>query len=335
MAHLLAFHPARAAGTIFLAASVLISAPTLSLRSFAAGEPLAVLAAVKGIVQVTPARGGPAQRATFGRSLERGDKVAVAAGGGATVFFNDGNVIELAEKSAVTIGGRVGGAKPVAGPAAGLPSEVYTQVAKFSAGGSRESGLVAQSQTRGVEETPFLIIAPRKTAVLTAKPSFEWRAVAGATHYRVTLSSAETGELWKRDATGLTLDYPADAAAIAAGSDCLWELEALSDTKSLRKESSVFQVIGAEQAGQIRANLDRIRESAGGDDMPAARYLAGSYLSGLGLYHDAAESFTALCRLSPKSAAPHEALGTLYRKVGLTDLAAAEFEQASSLKTEP
>jgi Flp pilus assembly protein TadD len=125
-----------------------------------------------------------------------------------------------------------------------------------------------------------------------------------------------------------------EVAAIESG-DYLWEVEALSDARSLRKEGSAFRVLAASDAASIRGNLDRIRESAGGADSPAARYLAGSYLSGLGLYQDATEQFGALCRLSPASPAPHEALGSVYRKVGLMDLAAAEFQQALALTREP
>jgi hypothetical protein len=306
----------------------------LAVPALASADPVAVIAAVKGRVDVTSARGGPAQHATFGRPLERGDRLSVAAGGAATLFFNDGNVIELAEKSTLTVSGRVAG-KPAAGPAAGLPGEVYASVSKFVAGGSRETGLVAGSPLRGGAEAGApMLIAPRNTAVLAAKPTFAWRAVEGATRYRVTVSSAEGGELWTREVSGLSIEWPADAAAIAAG-DHLWEVEALSDRGSLRKESSAFQALGAAAAASIRGNLDRIRETAGGADSPAARYLAGSYLSGLGLYQDATEQFGALCRLTPTSPAPHEALGTVYRKVGLMDLAAAEFQEALALTREP
>jgi Flp pilus assembly protein TadD len=41
--------------------------------------------------------------------------------------------------------------------------------------------------------------------------------------------------------------------------------------------------------------------------------------------------FTELSRLSPDSPAPHEALGNVYRTVGLMDLAAAEFQKALEL----
>jgi hypothetical protein len=307
----------------------------LALPTSVQADPVAVIAAVKGKVEVTSARGGAAQRAVFGRPLERGDRLSVGSGGAATLFFNDGNVIELAEKSALTVSGKVAG-KPAAGPAAGLPSEVYASVSKFVAGGSRETGLVAQSELRSApaeQNTPFLI-SPRKTAILADRPSFAWRPVGGATRYRITLSSGEKGELWTRETEGRSLPWPEDAAAIGAG-DYLWEVEALSDLKSLRRESSVFQVLSLEQSAAVRGNLEKIRGSAGGDESAAAQFLAGSYLSGLGLYLDAADHFGALSRLSPTSPAPHEALGTLYTKVGLMDLAAAEFQQALALTREP
>jgi Flp pilus assembly protein TadD len=127
------------------------------------------------------------------------------------------------------------------------------------------------------------------------------------------------------------MDFPKDAKALAGSGEFLWEVEARSDIKSLRRESSVFQVLPASEADATRKNLDRIRDSAGGLDNPAARYLAGSYLSGLGLYLDATDQFNALSKLSPTSPAPHEALGTVYSKIGLMDLAAAEFQQALAL----
>ena len=270
----------------------------------------------------------------FGRALERGDRVAVTTGASATLFFNDGNVLELAGGSTVKVGGQVG--KKSAG-APGLPGDVYASVTKFVAGGSRETGLVALAELRSapVEGGAPFLIAPRKTMLMADRPTFAWRAVPGATRYRVTLSAAESGDLWSREVEGLSLPFPEDASALADGAEYLWHVVALSDLKSLREESSVFSVLGTEQASAVRINLDRIRESAGGPETAATRFLAGSYLSGLGLYFDATEHFGALCKLSPSSPAPHEALGTLYSKVGLMDLAAAEYQQALALTREP
>jgi hypothetical protein len=296
-------------------------------------DPVAVIASVKGKVEVTAARGGPVQRAVFGRTLERGDRVVVAPGGAATLCFNDGNLMDIT--GTLTVRGPAA-AKPGSAPAAALPSEVYASVTKFVAGGSRETGLVALSELRSApadQDTPFLV-APRKTALIADRPTFAWRAVPGATRYRIAVSSADQGELWSREVESPSLPFPPDAAALAGG-EYLWEVEALSDLKSVRRESSVFQVLPSAQAATVRMNLDRIRDSAGGFDNPAAQFLAGSYLSGLGLFLDATEHFGALCKLSPSSPAPHEALGTVYTKVGLMDLAAAEFQQALALTREP
>ena len=312
-------------GAIVLA---LIAGPSIT----ASAEPLAVLAAVKGRVEVTPAKAAQPIRAAFGQPLSRGDKVSVGAGGSATLFFNDGNMVELAEKSTVTVGGRVTGRGPTA--TAGLPTEVFSEVSRFVTAGSRQTGLMAQSPMRGESDARPLILSPRQTDVLTDRPTFTWRRVGGATRYQVSLS-AEGGPLWTRSSTGASLAYPADVAALARDADYLLEVSAMGEKDPVRKESAGFHVISAEQSEAIQANLGRIRESAGGEKSPAACYLAGSYLGGHGLFGDAALQFTALSEIMPESPAPHEALGKVYSEIGLTDLAAAEFQRALELTRTP
>ena len=129
----------------------------------------------------------------------------------------------------------------------------------------------------------------------------------------------------------VTLAWPADVPKLAPDAEFLWQLDALNDIKSLRSDSSVFRTSSQSLRDGVASNLTHIADSAGGVNTPAARYLAGSYLSGLGLYHDAVTQFQALTTLSPDSAAPHEALGDVYSKVGLMDLAAAEYQQALAL----
>jgi len=301
------------------------------LAASAAADPLAVLAAIKGRVQV--ARGSATARAAgFGSALERGDRVIVPAGGSATVFFNDGNVVELAEKSSITIGGQVA-SKPRLGPGGELSSEVYSNVSRFVTGGSAQTGLVAMARVRGTDTSTPILLAPRNTGVLASRPSFSWRAVEGATRYRLAISD-DQGARWSRETTALALDYPADAESLAAGGEYLCELEALSDHGSLRTESSSFEVLRAADAGAVLASLERIRATAGAES-PAGHFLAGSYLFGHRLYDDAARHFQALARLSPESSAPHNALGKVYQDQGLMDLAAEEFHRAYSLASTP
>ena len=163
--------------------------------------------------------------------------------------------------------------------------------------------------------------------------TFAWRAVEGATRYRVSVSG-DGGELWDREVKGLALDYPADAESLAAGGMYTWEVQALSDHGLLRKEESSIEVLKAEDAAQVRVNLDKIRDSAGGDST-ATRFLTGSYLFGRELFDDAARDFEALTRLSPLAAAAHKALGRVYLEQGLTDLASAELLRALELTRAP
>jgi hypothetical protein len=305
----------------------------LTLVATAHADPVAVLAAFKGKVTVASAKGGEAAKAAFGRSLENGDRVVTGPGGSVSIFFNDGNVIELGEKSSMTVGGRVA-ARSALGVEK-LPGEVFAQVARYSAGGSRQTGMVALSTLRsgGAVSGPEPL-APRNTDVLDARPALSWRPVEGAARYRVSMSG-DAGELWSRETSATTLAFPDDAAALAADADYLWEVQAFSASAPLGKASTTFHLAPAAQAQAVRGVLARIREGAGGDEKPAARFLSGSYLFGRGFYQDAGTQFEALSRLSPESPAPHEALGNVYRAVGLMDLAAASFERALSLSREP
>lgn len=309
-----------------LATLAVATAATLAAFPQRAGaDPFAIIASVKGRVEVAGKSGGP-QHATFGRPLERGDQVIVAPGSSATIYLSDGNVIELGEKSTMTIGGKAG-SKTASSPE--LPGGVYSQVSKFVTSGSRATGLVAMSQMRGGEETSPIIEEPRKTDVMTDRPSFRWRSLPGATHYRVTVSG-DQGDLWTREIGATALEYPADAPALKRDGDYLWKVEAFGDQGPIRDETSVFHVIGSEATTAVQGDLKKIAESAG-SSTAAGHFLAGSYLSGLGLYGEALRQFTALSKLSPDSPAPHEALGNVYRTVGLMDLAAAEFQRALEL----
>lgn len=299
----------------------------------ATADPVAVVAAVKGRVEVSSARGGGAVPAAFGRALERGDKVTVGKGGGATLFFGDGSVVTLAERSSVTVGGH---ASPPAAATA-LPGEVFAQVSQFATAGSRQTGLVTMADMRSDADAGApLLLAPRNTSVLEDAPTLRWRAIPGAVRYRVHFGSSGGSEAWVREAPAgaggeQALPFPADAARLAAGVDYEWEVEAIGGQGTLRREGALVRVLPAAAREGVRANLAHIAGSAGGEQSAAARFLAGSYLSGLGLYDDAARQFEALAALAPDAPEPHEALGNLYLKVGASDRAAAEFRQALAL----
>ena len=315
-------------------ASVLALALASVLWSQAAtADPVAFIVAIKGRVMVVSGKGGAGAKAALGRPLERGDKVQVSPGGSASLFFSDGNVIELGGGGSLTVGGRLTAAdKKRVGPGSEVSAEVFSRVSKFITSEKKQSGLVALAPMRGGAQVSPLILFPRRSATLTGAPEFRWRAVAGATRYRVTVTSSE-GELWNREPRDTSLAYPEDARELAPDADYLLEVQALTETGALRREESTFHVMSEGEAAQVRDRLGSIQQAAG-DTSEAAHYLAGSYLVGRGLYADAARHFEALCRLEPEAAGPHEALSSVYRTVGLADLAQAELERARVLAAE-
>ena len=111
---------------LYLSSSVLTA--TAVYASAAAAEPIAFVVAMKGPVTVTSAK-GVAAKAALGRPLERGDKVKVGAGGSASLFFSDGNVVELGEGSSITVGGKLAAADAKrVGPGSEVSGEVFAKV---------------------------------------------------------------------------------------------------------------------------------------------------------------------------------------------------------------
>ena len=255
-------------------------------------------------------------------------------GGAATVFFSDGNVVTVAERSSITVGGR---AAPASHGSA-LPGEVYARVSRFATAGSRQTGLVSMADMRaGSDDGAPMLLSPRSTALLEDAPTFRWRAVTGAARYRVHVNTAAGVEMWVREVPAAAgaepaLAYPADAARMAAGAEYQWEIEAMDEKGALRREATLVRILPGETGASVRGNLAHIAESSGGEQSAAAHYLAGSYLSGLGLYDEATRRFVALAKLAPAAPEPHEALGNLYLNVGLSDRAATEFQLALALQ---
>jgi Tfp pilus assembly protein PilZ len=291
-----------------------------------AAEPLAIVSAVQGKVAVTPVRAKESKPAAFGLALQRGDRVAAGRASSATLFFNDGNVVELGEQSSIVVGAKA--EKPAKAEIAG---DVFLQVSGFVTAGARQTGLGIASAMRG-GETATVLVRPRKTSVLDPRPTFAWRRVSGAARYTIRVSS-DAGPLWNRETPDTSLAYPPGVTALAPDSDVLWEVEARSESGRLRNESTVFHVLAPAVGEEIRKQIELIDTGLG--NSVAAHYLAGTYLSAAGLYDDAIDRFRALCLAAPDSPGPHEALGRAYASVGLMDLAATEYERALELSRAP
>ncbi len=313
-------------------AAAFSSAPVHAVTTPSSGsrDPMAFVAEFSGKVEVARGAAKTADPVTLGLPLRRGDKIQVGPGGAATLLFNDGDMLELPERTALTIGARPAAKK---GGNEEVMAGVFKSVSQGVVGGTRETGLVALAPVRGGGTASILIVAPRQTELLDDRPAFRWHAVPGATRYKVALAG-ESGPLWERETTDSTLAYPADAAALARESDVTWELSAFGASGVLRKETSDFRIKSEADATEIRRHLGVI-DGAGLPEGRSRDFLAGAYLAGQGLLEDASTRFASLCADHPDEPAAHEALGRIYRAVGRSDEAAAELQKALALTRKP
>ena len=157
--------------------------------------------------------------------------------------------------------------------------------------------------------------------------------MARAKRYHLSVSG-DQGALWDREVADTSLAYPADVAPLARDTDFSWEVQALGDEGALNKETSGFHVKSAREADDVRQHLEDL-VGAGGTGAHGRDFLAGAYLVQQGLLLEAAKHFETLAQLHPMEPAPHEALGRIYRAIGLTDRAAAELQQALALTRKP
>jgi len=316
------------ATALLAAACLTMVAACFSLAASSTSSPVAFIVATSGRVDVARSSSKNAERGTIGLGLLRGDKVQVAASGAATLLFSDGNLLELSEKSGITIGAQPKGTRrPEPDP---VMANVFESVSEGVVGGSRETGLVALAPVRGGTGRKEIILAPRQTEILDDRPAFRWRGVQGADRYRVVVSG-DAGELWQRETSDTSIAYPAGVAPLARETDLLWTLHASNESGPLRDEEASFRIKPAKEADAIHSRLGQIEKDAPG----AAPYLAGAYLAGQGLLLDAIDRLEALCHNRPSDPGAHEALGQLYRAVGLMDLAAAELQTALTLGRQP
>lgn len=316
-------------GSLLAVTSCLLAWLALPALAAPLAAPLAFITDLTGKVDVARVASKRVDPAVIGAALRKGDRILVARGAKATVLFKEGNLLELPGKSALTIGAR----PPAAGAGSGddLMANVFESVSEGVVGGTRETGFVALAPARG-ESIRDLILAPRQCEILEDRPTLRWRPMSGAGRYLVEVSD-DSGVLWRREVGSSELAFPADAPALRRGVDHLWELSVPGESGVVYRESSGFRVKSESEAESIRRHLARIEGS--GASNGASTFLAGAYLAGQGLFIDAIQRFDALCRAHPDDPGPREALGQVYRAMGRSEDAAAEFQKALTLVRQP
>jgi hypothetical protein len=290
-----------------------------------AADPVAVLTEIrpgKGEVRVKRPEDPDWSAPRALQSLRPGDQVRVTADGRATVAFTGGG------SQSVTA----------------ATSPLTVQAPRGETGGDRARGLVAgvtqfllgqpkppayQSLSVRAGAPPPRALGPRDTRVLPGPVTFEWSGPPRS-DYRVQLLGPQ-GPVWEQAALPRRpLPYPAAAPPLVPGARYGWTLEAPGQAT----QRADFEVLSEADAARVRALLADLTPAAlGGEEgSPLILMRAGLYFRE-GLYADARRELMTAIAKDPDEPTLRQLLGYVYDRMGLTDLAAQEFDEAEFLAT--
>jgi hypothetical protein len=154
-------------------------------------------------------------------------------------------------------------------------------------------------------------ITPIQGATVAAdRPGFAWPAAKEAKSYQVKLLSGDGRELWRSEATGPKLDYPAGREALKRGYLYRWEV---ADQDARLLISGQFMVATESEVKQLE-DLRPLTASSDRADLLAA---ALAYRR-LGCYAEAIAAFERLAKLAPHEHVYRDELVELSRQTGRT-----------------
>jgi len=261
-------------------------------------------------------RAGPLQ------ALRAGDALRVTDDAVAVVMLSGGGTVKVqAANSPYTVAARA--------------DDTRTQKARtlvqaglgFMAAGQREAPTAVLS-TRSAAKPP-VVIAPRNTSLLPGPIALEWAGSRFA-RYTVRIVGPSGPVFERRGVAGGRLDYPPDATALAPGTRYTIQVTSGEQTH----QEAWFEILDAERARTIADDLAALTQSFGsGTSRNSVAVVRAGMLASNGLLNDARRVVLDALATDPDEPALHQALGSLYQKSGLGELAAESFDEAQFLLT--
>jgi hypothetical protein len=194
----------------------------------------------------------------------------------------------------------------------------------------------------GKRNTPTIIRPPQGTALSTQTPTLSWYAVAGATHYNVSISDAAESETIREtkiegsDEEIRTIDFN-DLAATPLTWGTGYQLEvtaiAANGENASKTEISSFSILEeaeAQQVNQIIAQLDRLNIPEEDKVLLDLWHIYNSK----NLKADAIERLDRLAQAGSQNPKVYRLLGEIYLRLTLLDLAGPHLDRAKQLAME-
>lgn len=288
--------------------AMILAALALSLDDVPRSKPrpTAMVLDLEGKVEIRPAK-GPPKSAEPGDLLYPGERLAVPAGGNATISILGAGARETIKPQSEVTAGPEGCSPPESiATRKELPKAVAATMKSLrpSPGDGRKAGVGFRSGRTEMPVTPI----PEAT-IPDDRPSFAWPPSPGATRYRLALRVAGAEEpLWIAEATSPSLPYPEGQVPLGRGQTYSW---AVTDDSLRKAATGTFSVASAAEASGL-AEAAALRAS----DDRADRFLAVLCYRHLHAYREAIEAAEDLSGRWPEEPAYRHALAELLRIAG-------------------
>jgi hypothetical protein len=323
--------------------TALVTAAALAIVAWGPSkdQPAMMVLEVQGPVEVTPVTGRP-RRAAVGELLSPGERLAVPAGGAATVaVLGSGVKEEIKPGSEATVGSQ-GCTPPEAVLKRTVPRVTVARALKglsLAPLGGRFAGVVFRGAEDQTAAAPPAVTPIFGAAVLDGRPTLSWTPIPGATEYRVRLfrvgglldDPGREHTLWMATTREPRLPYPEQETPLPAGVPVSWSVTAQTDAGAVPAvPRSKFAVLTTREA----ADLVGVKPLAEGRD-PADLLLAALTYHAFGVYDEALPLFERLARLEPNDVYLQATRAEYYTRAGRLREAREALERAKALGYQP
>jgi len=291
-----------------------------------ADEPVtAKITALEGDVRIVKRSDGQESMAQLLGVLFDGDSLKTGSGSKATVLYANGKILAINDQAQMEIKGAVpdtirGKANDGAGATAGDASVLFAFVTENEAG-------TRKLMVRGPEDS-FVIYKPGNTALMDSRPELLWSSRPDAQAYVAVFQ--KMGDIVMSVITVDTfLAYPQTMNDLDPGSYML-KVSAIKGNDTVGSVARFVKILKPEDIEGVKTLLKQI--AAQKCDPFTLHLLKAQVYEKKGLIADAIEQYEILLSQKPDAAVIHQALCTLYTKLGVQAAANSHLDQYRELK---
>lgn len=273
--------------------------------------------------------------------IRNGTRLRVEAGGSVTIVCYNNRVVRIVERRTVVMTAAVCTSEGRALPRTSAASVRPNSGTLETVNGSKRLPFQSREQEGDYGKIP-IVVGPRNTAIVAGAPTIRWVEVPGVSRYKLTLNGPTplpeqdvSGDEFTCTDTGIerigpvcSLAWPADEWPLESGELYFLTVHARVGIEWNASESSAIEVLSAEDAQKVEAEVETIR-SLGLDAPTESLLLAGLYAQE-GLYENAIAAYEARLDLLPAHLIA-VALGDAHRATDLQMFAFFAYQRALDL----